>query len=187
MDKRDDSASLKSAIEEAIKIHPYDSNWPTLFQTEKARLQKVFVHDMIEIEHIGSTSVPGLAAKPIVDLMAGVRTMEIAESLLAPLRQYGYVTPPECNAELVDRRWLMRHAGGHRTHHLHLVVLRSKGWDRTMRFRDALRADPKAAQQYSELKYRLAAEAGTNRNQYVQAKSDFIDKLINSFSKNQRV
>lgn len=169
---------LEAAINEDISIHPYDPDWPVKFLQEKARLLSIFSHDLLEIEHIGSTAVPGIAAKPIIDLMAAVRTMSAADCLLVPLRDFGYATPPECNAALVDRRWLMRHSWGHRTHHLHLVELSSEGWRRTIRFRDILRSHADIAKAYEELKFRLAASAGSNRAGYILGKSEFVEDAL---------
>jgi len=82
----------------------------------------------LQIEHVGSTAVPGLPAKPVVDLMATVDSMALADRLIPRLLENGYVTSAEFNATLGDRRWLMRHADGHRTHHLHLVLPDSSAW-----------------------------------------------------------
>ena len=141
----------------------------------------MFSADILEIEHIGSTAVPGLAAKPIIDMMGAVRSMEVADKLLGPLREFGYVTPPECNANLPERRWLMRHANGHRTHHLHLIRLSTDGWRRTLKFRDILRSDPSAAQAYKELKLQLAKSVGDDRDKYIQGKTAFIEDLLKKF------
>ena len=120
-------------------------------------------------------------------MIGGVRSIEIAEHLLAPLREYGYVTPADCNTGLTERRWLMRHADGHRTHHLHLVVLGSIGWERTLRFRDALRSDPVTAQKYSDLKNGLSHESGQNRTRYAQAKSAFIEEVVQRSAKREKL
>lgn len=172
---------LQSAINEDISISPYDPKWPQKFQSEKARLLSIFTRDLLDIEHIGSTAVPGLAAKPIIDMMAAVKSMNVADKLLEPLRGFGYVTPPECNANLPERRWLMRHANGHRTHHLHLVCESSEGWVRTLKFRDILRAHPEAAEEYRSLKVDLARTAGSNRDKYIQGKTSFVEALLKRF------
>jgi GrpB-like predicted nucleotidyltransferase (UPF0157 family) len=173
--------SLESAINESISIHSYDPRWPAQFEKEKARLFGVFSQDLLEIEHIGSTAVPGLAAKPIIDMMAGVRMISMADSLLAPLRDFGYATPSNCNHGLTDRRWLLRHRAGHRTHHLHLVELGSWIWIRTIRFREILRADPEMAKQYQALKYQLACTAGIDRDTYILKKGQYVDDVLLRF------
>ena len=104
-----ESSLFQSAIDEPICISEYDLTWPHKFLTEKARLLKIFSGSFIDIEHIGSTAVPGLGAKPIIDMIAGLKSFNQADELLGPLREYGYATPPNCNEGLFDRRWLLRH------------------------------------------------------------------------------
>jgi len=121
--------SLNRAITEAIVIVPYDPAWPAGFEAERRRLLLLAPGVFLGIEHIGSTAVPELAAKPIVDIMAAVPSMEAADRLLAVLCQNGYATSAEFNATLRDRRWLMRQFNGRRTHHLHLVLPGGRYWN----------------------------------------------------------
>lgn len=181
MSQKASEHSLQSAVNEVICIRAYDPLWPAQFEKEKARLLGIFSGDLLEIEHIGSTAVPGLAAKPVIDILAGLRAMDNVDSLLAPLRDYGYATPDNCNDGLTERRWLMRHCDGHRTHHLHLVRLDGHGWKRTIRFRDILRAEPKVAKEYEDLKYRLARVAGTDRDGYIISKTEFVEDTLRKF------
>jgi GrpB-like predicted nucleotidyltransferase (UPF0157 family) len=169
---------LQAATDEVLYLASYDPRWPEQFIREKNRLLQIFSSDMLEVEHIGSTSVPGMIAKPIIDIIVGLHSIRIADTLLPPLRQYGYATPTHCNDGLKDRRWLLRHAAGHRTHHLHLVILNSLGWERTLKFRDALRSDPEAARAYAEIKTRLLKENSLDRTKYIQAKSGFIEEVV---------
>jgi GrpB-like predicted nucleotidyltransferase (UPF0157 family) len=119
-----ESESLQLAIHESVQIISYDPGWPEKYELEKDRLLSLFPEAFLAIEHIGSTAVPQMAAKPIIDLLGGVRSIAEADLLLPALYENGYTTSVEFNASLGDRRWLMRHAGGHRTHHLHLVIHR---------------------------------------------------------------
>jgi GrpB-like predicted nucleotidyltransferase (UPF0157 family) len=165
--------SLQQAIHQPIQIVAYDPAWPQQFEQEKSRLAHLFPQ-LIQIEHVGSTAVPGLDAKPVIDIYATVASMEIADRLLPALCENGYVTSAEFNATLGNRRWLMRHANGRRTHHLHLVVSSSEHWQRAMRFRDQLRSDPALALAYVALKRSLAERHASDREAYTQAKTDFI-------------
>ena len=167
---------LQQAIHEPVEIAPYDSSWPEQFELEKSRLVLLFP-ELIEIQHIGSTAVPGLSAKPIIDLMAIVASMPVTDELLPKLCENGYVTSAEFNATLDDRRWLMRHAGGRRTHHLHLVLPNSEHWSSTIGFRDRLRADAQLAAEYAALKKMLSSTMGSDREAYTAAKSRFIMDL----------
>lgn len=176
-----DRAAMNEAVNEDIKICPYDAAWPVCFEKEKERLLGIFSRSLLGIEHIGSTAVPGLDAKPIIDMMAAVRSMEVADSLLQPLREFGYATPPDCNANLAERRWLLRQRGGHRTHHLHLVKANSEGWLRTIAFRDILRKHPNEAEAYRALKVELARESATDRSRYIRGKTEFVEGLLKKY------
>lgn len=166
--------SLQAAIHEEVALRAYDPRWPGLFEAERERLLALFPDDFIAVEHIGSTAVPGLAAKPVIDILAGVASMAAARALVAPLCAQGYTASAEFNASLVDRQWLMRWAGGHRTHHLHLVVHGGEVWVQRLRFRDALRADAALAARYAALKADLAARYPNDREAYTEGKAAFV-------------
>lgn len=168
---------LQQAIHERIEIVPYDSAWPARFESDRSRLTQLF-NELKEIEHIGSTAVPGLLAKPVIDLMAAVASMDAADQLLPKLCQNGYVTSAEFNATLGDRRWLMLHANGHRTHHLHLVLPNSTHWHDAIRFRDLLRANQTLATEYAALKQSLAQSLAMDREAYTHAKGEFIQRAL---------
>ncbi|WP_218313678.1 GrpB family protein [Halomonas sp. 18071143] len=170
--------SLNRAINEPVAIYPYDDAWPLLFEQECSRLLRLFPGDFLAIEHIGSTAVPGLSAKPVIDIMAGVEAMPRADALMEPLCQAKYTTSMEYNASLVGRRWLMRWANGRRTHHLHLMVYESNEWQKRLAFRDALRGNIDIAQQYERNKWAWAAEFSSDREAYTAAKGDFIREVL---------
>lgn len=173
-----ESESLQLAIHETVKILPYDPAWLEKYELERQRLLALFPGKFTVIEHIGSTAVPGMDAKPVIDLMGGVRSMAEADLLLPLLCENGYTTSAEFNATLFDRRWLMRYAEGHRTHHLHLVIHESRGWHARIAFRDVLRANPDIALRYRELKTRLAGTMGPDREAYTSAKTKFIEETL---------
>ncbi|MCG6657998.1 GrpB family protein [Halomonas campisalis] len=175
-----DAESLERAIHERVMLVPYDPAWPARFATERTRLLSRFPESLHEVEHIGSTAVPGLPAKPIIDIMAGVDSLAVADGLIAPLLESGYVTSATFNAALTDRRWLMRHADGRRTHHLHLVVQGERLWRERLAFRDALRASPALAGRYALLKAELAARHPDDREAYTRAKGEFIQAVLRS-------
>lgn len=170
--------SLQRAIREQVRIFSYDPKWPKKYEVEKGRLVALFPEAFLALEHVGSTAVPGMAAKPIVDIMGGVRSLKQADALLPALCQNGYSTSAEFNATLADQRWLMRHAGGHRTHHLHLVIHEAGEWRRKIAFRNALRADPDVAHRYHELKSNLAETMGSDRDAYTSAKAEFVEAIL---------
>lgn len=170
--------SLQQAIWEEVRIFPYDAQWPEKYEVERARLVALFPDAFLSLEHVGSTAVSGMAAKPVIDMMGGVRSLEEADALLPILCQNGYSTSAEFNATLVDQRWLMRHALGHRTHHLHLVIHEGVEWRRKIAFRDSLRTDPGVARRYEELKSNLAEALGSDREAYTAAKTAFVEEIV---------
>jgi GrpB-like predicted nucleotidyltransferase (UPF0157 family) len=169
---------LVEAINQRVEIQSYDPEWPGQFVVERTRLLQRFPEVFKGIEHFGSTAVPGLAAKPVIDILAGVDSLLIADQLLAPLCQMGYDTSKEFNATLPDRRWLMLHKNGRRTHHLHLVVHGQREWQRRLAFRDALRSDQVLALQYEALKRDLAQSLCDDREAYTAAKADFVKSVV---------
>lgn len=169
-----DSESLNEAINEEVSLHDYDASWPDKFVAERDRLLALFPLNIIDIEHIGSTAVPGLLAKPVIDILAGVESMTVARALTEPLLEAGYSTSAEFNAKLTDRQWFMRWADGRRTHHLHVVVHLGKEWTDRLRFRDALRASPMLAARYAALKAGLLLKHANDREAYTSGKSGFI-------------
>lgn len=170
--------SLAQAIVEEVRISAHDSRWAAQFVGERDRLLDILPGRFAAIEHIGSTSVPRLSAKPIIDILAGVSALSEADALLEPLCRHGYETSGEFNATLPDRRWLMRHAFGRRTHHLHLVVFGGDQWNRHLQFRDMMRADSAIAARYARLKQELAEQHRHDRETYSLAKTAFIDDVL---------
>ncbi len=173
-----EAQSLQQAIDEPVRLVEYDPAWPARFDAERSRLRERFPAELIEVQHIGSTAIPGIPAKPIIDVMAGVASMTVADALFQPLLEHGYVTSVEFNASLTDRRWFMRHANGRRTYHLHVVVHDGELWRQRLAFRDALRADPTQAERYAALKRELASRHGTDREAYTRAKGEFVRSVI---------
>jgi GrpB-like predicted nucleotidyltransferase (UPF0157 family) len=172
-----DDESLQRAIHEEVALHAWNPRWPALFAAERDRLLGLFPQ-IVAIEHIGSTAVNGLSAKPVIDLMAGVASMDEAKSLAEPLCQSGYTTSPEFNASLTNRQWFMRWANGHRTHHLHAVVHGGAVWQDRLKFRDALRGNAALAAQYLQIKQRVAAEHAKDREAYTRAKAAFVQSVV---------
>jgi GrpB-like predicted nucleotidyltransferase (UPF0157 family) len=159
-----------------VIIVPYDPLWPSRFDRERAVLDEVFAGAGAAIEHVGSTAVPGLGAKPIIDIMVGVRRLRDAEDRLSRLEAAGYEYVREYEAELPERRYFRKPRLGPRAYHLHCVVPGSRFWVRHLAFRDCLRAHPDAAAAYDALKRELGARAG--KREYTEAKSPFIERIL---------
>jgi GrpB-like predicted nucleotidyltransferase (UPF0157 family) len=152
-----------------VEIVEYDPAWPGAFQAERERLAPLL--DGVDIHHFGSTAVPGLAAKPVIDMIALVPDLDAPIATL--VHSVGYQFPRAFNATLAHRRFLCYPSASHRTHHLHLVDQR-EGIERRLRFRDRLRADPVLAGEYVALKRALAERYRHDREAYTDAKSEFV-------------
>ena len=157
-------------VADLVRIVPYDAAWPEEFEAEKQRLRPVLAPWLAgRIHHVGSTSVPGLAAKPVIDILAEVRSLEESREAIEPLQELSYWWAPYQEEHM---NWLCKPSPQHRTHHLHLVVPDSRAWREELAFRDALRAEPETARNYEELKRRLADEHVHHREAYTVGKSD---------------
>ncbi len=135
---------------------------------------------VVAIEHIGSTAVPGLGAKPIIDIMVGLRQLSDAEDCIEPLRRIGYEYVPELEAEIPERRYFHKGPSNvpEKHYHLHMVEIRGEFWNVQILFRDYLRTHSDSAREYFKLKKELAAKYRLNREAYTEAKSSFIKSTI---------
>jgi GrpB-like predicted nucleotidyltransferase (UPF0157 family) len=161
--------------EAPIEIAPYDPEWPARFQDERATLQRALAPWLAgPIEHIGSTAVPGLSAKPVIDIMTGVESLEASTPAITAAEAIGYCYFPY----RPDREhWFCKPSPAFRTHHLHLVPAGSAQWIRSIAFRDFSRAHADVAHEYDALKRTLAAKFKLDREGYTDAKSPFIDAV----------
>lgn len=162
--------------EEPIRLVPYDPTWPRRFAEERERLSRVLSPWLAgPIEHIGSTAVPDLIAKPIIDIMAGVRDLPSSVSARSALAALDYVYFPY-RADVMH--WFCKPSPAHRTHHLHLVPISSPLWSDRLAFRDRLRSSRAASMEYAALKTALAAQHRFDREAYTEAKSDFVRSVL---------
>jgi GrpB-like predicted nucleotidyltransferase (UPF0157 family) len=157
-----------------VIIVPYDSLWPQQFEEEKTRLLADIGAYVLSIEHIGSTAVPGLAAKPVIDILIGVHSLAEAPLFIPPLEARGYEYVPQYEDEMPFRRYLHRKINGEHTHHLHMVEPATRFYKVQLAFRDHLRAHSETRDAYAALKLDLANKYRNDRMAYTDAKSDFI-------------
>lgn len=161
-----------------IIVVPHNAGWPARFRIE-SQLLHVALRDLKPaIEHIGSTSVLGLAAKPIIDMLVGVPSLTAFESQSERLAIFGYQYIPEYERALPDRRFFKRVVNGVRTHHVHVVEQHGLYWKRYLKFRDSLRDDAWLASRYAELKRRLAVRHCFDRDAYTNGKTGFIEAVL---------
>ena len=154
------------------------AEWPEDAAREAESLRRVAAGRLVAVEHIGSTAVPGLVAKPIVDLLGGVARLADADACIRAFAGLGYAYAPEHEREIPERRYFRRSTGVVRTHHLHVVVHGGDFWRRHVRFRDALRADPQLADAYATLKRDLAARCGDDHAAYTSGKASFVERVL---------
>ncbi len=164
-----------------IVIRPYDPSWPEAFETERARVEPVLGPWLVRpVEHMGSTSVPGLAAKAIVDMLAVVRVIDDVDQAVRPLQNLGWIHAPEPGDEERRVRSFCTPDVGARSHHLHVVEEQSGDWQGCLAFRDYLRAHPGLTSAYAALKRELAAKHGADPNRrepYRAGKRAFIQEV----------
>lgn len=160
----------------SIALVAYDDGWPRKFNNERKVLQKVAGNWLCgSIEHVGSTAVPGMIAKPIIDIMFGVQSLKVSEPAIEKLVESGYKYWPY-KADVMH--WFCKPSDAFRTHHLHLVPFESPLWHERIAFRDLLRADQDVANQYAHLKLALARQHSTDREKYTAEKWPFIEKML---------
>jgi GrpB-like predicted nucleotidyltransferase (UPF0157 family) len=163
-----------------VEIVDYDPRWPLLFGEEAKRLRAVLDPSLIfGLEHFGSTAIPGLSAKPILDILIAVRSLSAAQvSFVEALRSLDYVYWADNPKK--DRLFFVKGMppfGLRRSHHVHVTEPQGEMWQR-LAFRDYLRAHPEEAETYGRLKKRLAAEHKTDREVYTDAKSAYVASVM---------
>jgi GrpB-like predicted nucleotidyltransferase (UPF0157 family) len=163
----------------AVVVTDYDPAWPAMFAQERANVAAALGPLAVTIEHVGSTAVPGLAAKPIIDLLIGARSLADARAHgIAALRVLGYTYLPEYQSFLPDELFFRKGVGGPWTHHLHVMEPSNPRWEHRLLFRDYLRAHPETAQDYVTLKRRLAATCKDNIAAYRSGKDAFVHEAM---------
>lgn len=173
---------IARVLRDEVDVVPHDPAWPESFRREKAHLESCLPRDLIRrIEHFGSTAVPGLGAKPVVDLLVEVTDLAAVRERVAPLLEsqgYDYFWRPSFGDDQPPfYAWFIkRDAAGRRTHHVHMVEATpafASHWDR-LYFRDHLIAHPEVARAYERVKHEAAAKAPHDRETYTRLKSEFI-------------
>jgi GrpB-like predicted nucleotidyltransferase (UPF0157 family) len=164
--------------DEPVILVDYDPAWRDRFREQAARLTAILQPWLAApVEHVGSTAVPGLRAKPVVDILAPVVSLARAQAAIADLTADGWLFwPDDPNRDY--RMWFLRPKPEARTHHLHVIQHDHPAAHAERAFCDALRADPLLREAYAALKERLAAQHRTDRDAYTDAKSDFIRSVL---------
>ena len=173
---------IARVVQEQVAVVPYDPIWSKVFDQERVHLQSCLPPQLVNrIEHFGSTAVPGLCAKPIVDILVEVTSLDQTREIIAPILEaqgYDYFWRPSWGDDTPPfYAWFIkRDKNGNRTHHIHMVEAEFEHWDRLL-FRDYLIAHPDIAREYASLKEKLSNAHQSDRVAYTKAKSDFIEKV----------
>ena len=160
-----------------VRVVPYDSMWPSLFAAEAGRLEQRFAVAglVVMLEHMGSTAVPGLAAKPILDILAGYPEGASVPAYIDVLTRADYVHRGE--QEIPGREFFRR--GNPRAYHVHLTAIDGQFWRDHLTFRDRLCFDKTLRDAYAALKHDLAARFPRDREAYISAKGAFVNSVLN--------
>lgn len=163
-----------------VELVGYDERWPSMYADEAARLRAALPADLIvAIEHFGSTAIPGMAAKPIIDILIAVRSLAAARyAAIDPLRTRGYAFWADNPKR--DRLFFVKGlppSAPHRTHHVHITEPTGAMWER-LAFRDYLRAHPEEAARYGALKRHLAERHRLDREAYTAAKACYVEEVM---------
>jgi GrpB-like predicted nucleotidyltransferase (UPF0157 family) len=171
---------LRTVTEPAdpIEIVDYDPAWVERYRAEEAAIRRALKPWLRDIEHIGSTAVPGLAAKPVIDIQVAVESLSATLDLVTALRSLGYEYVPELEADLPQRRYFRRVVDGRRTDQIHVVEQADhEWWGRHVAFRDWLRGHPADRDSYADLKRSLATRFRDDRAAYTDAKTEFVQAI----------
>ena len=164
----------------SIELVAYDPRWPAAFDAEAVRLRAALGSQALRIDHDGSTAVPGLAAKPVIDIQISVAALQPMAPYRDGLASLGYVHVPHADDAFCP--FFHRPAEWPHTHHVHVVAAGSGEEQRTLAFRDHLRAHLEVSREYEALKRRLAGEHGgggaESREAYASAKTDFVERIV---------
>jgi len=157
-----------------VKLLPHDKKWASTFEKEKERLLGNLGKYIVDIQHVGSTSVPGLDAKPIIDMAAGLKRFKDAKKLIKPLDKLGYHFYREFQKQIL----FAKGPDAKRTHYLHVMRYNGAKWKTDKLFREYLASHPKRAKQYASLKKQLAKQHPDDREKYSTGKDKFIKETI---------
>ncbi len=158
----------------------YDPVWPRLFEEEAARLRSVWGEHLVDVHHIGSTAVPGLVAKPVIDIMVVIKDISKVHDYDAGMVSLGYRPRGECLDAFgtPGRFYYSKDTDGLRTHQAHVMQAGHADIQDMLAFRDYLRAHPEAAEEYADLKTRLVRENTGGIGEYIEGKNGFIRDCV---------
>ncbi|MBW4656343.1 MAG: GrpB family protein [Kaiparowitsia implicata GSE-PSE-MK54-09C] len=162
-------------ILDAIRLSPHNPEWAKEFQQEKQRILHLIEPSVIDIQHIGSTSIPSISAKPIIDILIALVQPGLTANHMTSLQSLGYLYEGQV-LNLAEHHFFRK--GMPRTHHIHIADFESDFWHRHILFRDYLRAHIKEAKRYNQLKHELSKKFEFDRKSYTMSKTPLIESIL---------
>lgn len=161
-----------------VELADYDSAWPRAFAEQRDRLTLILSPWLAEpVEHVGSTAVPGLSSKPIIDILAPIASLDVAQDAVSVLEENGWLNWP-ADPNKSWRLWFLRPCPDDRTHHLYLIRYDDPHARELRAFRDVLQANEQLRDEYQSLKFRLARVFRDDREGYTAAKASFVENAL---------
>ncbi len=160
----------------SLEIAPCQEGWLSLYEEEAERIRSACGSVIVAIEHVGSTAVPGLAAKPILDIMPGLTRVENGHATVEPMKKLGYEYFGEFG--IPGRFYFTRHHDGRCVVHVHMFEVGTEEWERHLLFRDYLRQHADVTAEYETLKKKLSARCRPDRTAYTDGKTEFIKSVV---------
>jgi len=157
-----------------LRVVPFCSDWPRFYEEEAKRIQQAIGKHIRDIQHFGSTAVPGMPAKPIIDIAVGVDSLEAGETCIKPLENIGYKYL--WRSDQPRSHFFIK--GNPKEYHLRIFEVRSPDWARHIGFRDILRRDSRVARDYAKLKKELCERFGNDREAYQEGKTTFVESTL---------
>lgn len=173
----------RTKIIKKVKLLSYNPKWKKLYKKEEKLLRSAIGEYILDIQHVGSTSIPGAKAKPIIDIAVGVKSLKLGEKCIKPLEKLGYEYKHD--AGIKGRHFFAKGSEMYRTYYVHIEKINGKLWKHHILFRDYLRSHKKVVKKYNELKEKLAKKYKDDRDTYTVKKDPFIKKIIKKLKKNR--
>ena len=167
-----------SKFNRPIVVVDYDPQWPILFEKEKEAIMAALGNRFLMIEHIGSTAVPGLAAKPVIDIAVGIQSLADAPGLIPRIEQLRYLYEPALEQLVPERRFFWKGTPTVHLYHIHLAQVDHPVLLKPLQFRDYLRKHPNTVEEYGVLKKELAQRCIQDLDAYVAGKTGFVENVM---------
>ena len=173
-------AKIKGLGRKKVRLLSYNPEWKKLYKKEEKLLRSA-IGEYVDIQHVGSTSIPGCKAKPIIDIAVGVKSLKLGEKCIKPLEKLGYEYKQD--AGIKGRHFFAKGSEMYRTHYVHIEKINGKLWKNHILFRDYLRSHKEVVKKYNELKEKLAKKYKDDRDTYTVKKGPFMKRIMKRIKK----